>query len=85
MEALDIYRCEPDGSLLWITTASSMKAARMIIRAGSVNRSEEFLIHDREADECIMLRADGCWFHQKAETEVGNSTLPKPVGSSIPR
>ena len=82
MEVLDIYRREPDGSLSWITTASSMKTARMIIRARAANRSEEFLIHDHEADETIILRADGCWFHQKAETEAGNSNLSNSVGSS---
>jgi len=67
MEVLDIYRHEPDGSLSWITSANSMKMARMIIRSRAANTSEEFLIHDAQANESIILRADGCWFHQKTE------------------
>ena len=65
MGVLDIYRHEPDGSLVWIGCAESMKIARMTIRASATSTSEEFLIHDDQASESITLRADGYWFHEK--------------------
>jgi hypothetical protein len=80
MEILDIYRHEPDGSFSWVTSADSMKMARMIIRSRAANTSEEFLIHDDQADETIMLRSDGHWSYQKAE----QTRVPSSDSSGLP-
>ena len=69
MGVLNIYRHEPDGSLSWVTSADSMKMARMTIRAGAASASEEFVIHDDQANESIILRADGHWFHEKSKQQ----------------
>jgi hypothetical protein len=78
MEVLDIYRHEPDGSFSWITSANSMKMARMIIRSSAATTSEEFLIQDDQANESIMLRADGYWFHQKPNKRAYHQTCRIP-------
>jgi len=75
MDVLDIYRHEPDGSFSWITSANSMKMARMIIRSSAANTSEEFLIHDVQANESIMLRADGFWVPSKNRTNARTTKL----------
>jgi len=82
MDVLDIYRHEPDGSFSWITSANSMKMARMIIRSSAANTSEEFLIHDDQANESILLRADGHWFHQKTKQTRVTPNLSNSVDSS---
>jgi hypothetical protein len=80
MEALDIYRHEPDGSFSWITTVNSMKMARMIIRSSASNALEEFLIRDDHTNESITLRADGRWFHKKIEQNSPNQSCNPPGG-----
>ena len=67
MGLLDIYRHEPDGSLSWVASADSMKIARRAIRAGAASTSEEFVIHDDQANESIILRADGRWFRENTK------------------
>ena len=81
MDVLDIYRHEPDGSFSWITSANSMKMAQ-IIRSSAANTSEEFLINDEQANESIVLRADGYWFHQKTEQTRVTPNLSNSVDSS---
>ena len=73
MGVLQIYRHEPDGSLLWVTSVDSMKMARMTIRAKATNSSQEFLIHDDQANESIMIRADGHWFYERSDQKAANT------------
>jgi hypothetical protein len=82
MGVLDIYRHESDGSLSWVTTVDSMKMARMTIRASATSASEEFVIHDDQANESITLRADGHWFYEKTDhkrlTPTSQASTPLP-------
>jgi hypothetical protein len=86
MGVLQIYRHEPDGSLRWVTSVDSMKMARMTIRARATSSSEEFLIHDDQANDSIMLRADGHWFYGKNDQKRLTPTSPVSTFlSSVPR
>jgi hypothetical protein len=81
MGVLNIYRHEPDGSFSWVTSADSMKMARMTIRASAASTSEEFLIRDEQASESITLRADGHWFLKKVDQKW--LTRTRPISSSL--
>ena len=62
MEVIDIFRRERDGNFSWMTSASSVKIARAIIRSTAMKPSQEFLVYDNRTDDKLILRADGCWF-----------------------
>jgi hypothetical protein len=40
MDALDVFRVKPDGSLVWIGSASSMRAAHKMIKSAKVDPSD---------------------------------------------
>ena len=58
MDALDVFRVEPDGSFLWIGSADSLPTALKVIKTLKVEPSDTFLIHDLQRNNTLTVRAD---------------------------
>jgi hypothetical protein len=56
---MDVFRVKPDGSVSWISSASSMQAVREIVKSKAINSSEEFLVYDNRTEGKIVMRANG--------------------------
>jgi hypothetical protein len=58
MDALDVFRLRPDGSVIWIGSADSLRTALKVIKAVKVKPSDAFLIRDSKRNDTLTVRAD---------------------------
>jgi hypothetical protein len=58
MDALDVFRVRPDGSVIWIGSADSLPTALKVIRTLKVEPSDAYLIHDLQRNDTWTVRAD---------------------------
>src|SRR6267142_6261843 len=58
MDALDVFRLTPDGSVIWIGSADSLRTALKVIKALKVKPSDAFLIHDSKRNDTLTVRAN---------------------------
>lgn len=57
MDMFDVFRVNEDGSVRWIGSANSARAAREMTKAILGDRSERFLIHDYRTNETLTIRS----------------------------
>jgi len=58
MDAIDVFRVRPDGSIVWIGSADSLPTALKVIKALKGDPSDAFLIHDSQRNNTLTVRAD---------------------------
>jgi len=58
MDALDVFRVRPDGSVIWIGSADSLPTALKVIRTLKVEPSDAYLIHDSQRNDTWTVRTD---------------------------
>jgi hypothetical protein len=58
MDAIDVFRLRPDGSVIWIGSADSLPTALKVIKTLKVEPSDAFLIHDSQRNNTLTVRAD---------------------------
>jgi hypothetical protein len=58
MDLLDVFRVDPNGSFVWIGSASSMQAAHEMIKSAKVDPSGAFMIHDARRNNTVTVRAE---------------------------